>query len=184
MLTPASSIAIIGFSDRGRSLGAQLAAHGCLLRAYDSMLDAESTRELMQDHIEASGVDAKHTLAEALRGAKLVIATVDARHSAETARSAAALLVDGQIYLDLSGAPASIHRDNALLIEGSGAQHVVGQLHTTLSLTGRAAAGLAEALQSLGCFAHAVNTLPPAEPHVPGHYETIRPETPRRGELP
>ncbi len=182
MLTPASSIAIIGFSDSGRSLGAQLAAHGCALRAYDAMLDAESTRELMQDHIEASGLDASHTLAEALRGAKLVIATVDAKHSAQTARSAAALLVDGQIYLDLTCAPASIHRDNALLIEGSGAQHIVGQFHSTLSLTGRAASSLAAALQSLGCSAQAVDALPSA-PHVPGHYETVR-TAPRRGELP
>lgn len=183
MLTPASSIAIIGFSENGRSLGTQLAARGCLLRAYDPMLDGESTRELMQDHIEASGLDAKHTLAEALRGAKLVIATVDARDSAATARSAAALLVDGQIYLDLSGAAAAVHRDNALLIEGSGAQHVVGQLQTTLSLTGPAADSLAEALQTLGCSARAVVDLPPDLPLVPGHYETILP-APRRGELP
>jgi hypothetical protein len=183
MLTPASSIAIIGFSDNGRSLGAQLAARGCLLRAYDAMLDAESTRELMQDHIEASGLDAKHTLAAALRGAKLVIATVDAKDSAATARAAATLLVNGQIYLDLSGASAAVHQENALLITGSGAQHIVGQLQTTLSLTGPAASSLAEALQSLGCSARAVGDLPPAVPLVPGHYETI-PPAPRRGELP
>jgi hypothetical protein len=76
-----------------------------------------------------------------------------------------------------------VHHDNALPIEGSGAQHIVGQLQTTLSLTGRAASGLAEALQSLGCSARAVVDLPPPVPLVPGHYETI-PPAPRRGELP
>jgi 3-hydroxyisobutyrate dehydrogenase-like beta-hydroxyacid dehydrogenase len=160
LLTPASFIAVIGFGETGLRIATPLARRGVALRAHDLLLDASGTSQQMRARIEAAGVDPAGTLADALRGARLVIAAVGNGASRSLVQSAAPQLVSGQVYLDLSGAATDVHLGNATLIERSGAQYVAGDPGTPLLLAGIKAASLAEALETLGCPARAIANLP------------------------
>jgi hypothetical protein len=159
LLTPASAITILGCGDLGRRMALPLAQRGATVRAWDRQLES-GDGPLMHLGIEAAGVDPASTLADALHGARLVIAAVDAALSPELARSVAPLLAAGQVYLDLSGCADDIHQVNAALVERCGAHHVAGLLDESLLLAGKRAGSLAAALDTLGCPARAVASLP------------------------
>jgi hypothetical protein len=100
-LTPASSVAILGFGPRAAAFAALLAPRGCALRAWDPRL-ADPGDLTMRARIEAAGVDAIAELSTALRGARLVVLdTVPATPLL------AAQLQAGQRLLDLDRAPAA-----------------------------------------------------------------------------
>jgi predicted dinucleotide-binding enzyme len=173
MLTPASTIAIIGFGALGQHLTAQLSPRGCSLRVHDSRLDADATRADLQQRIQAAGADPATSIAAAVRGAKLVIAT----------EGSPALLTEGQIYLDFAADTGMQREQHARLVETHGAHHVAAVALPGLMLAGRKAQDLAAALTALGLNAQAVATLPPAataSPQVPATNLTPL----RRGELP
>lgn len=186
MLTPASTVAIIGFGTTGQRLAVQLSQRGCAVRASDRLLDAAATRAPMQARMQAAGVDPAYTLAAALRGARLVLASIGADSSASLARSIAPLLQQGQTYLELSGATAAVRAANATLVERSGARYVAGHAAQPLLLAGACARELAQALQALGCAATAIATQPqtafPDEALVESATTHLAPL--RRGELP
>lgn len=169
MLTPAATIAFVGFGDAQRQLVLPLARRGVTLRAFD----ATQARE----RIEAAGVDPVSTLAEAMRGARLVVGAADCGVSLQ---NVAPLLAAGQIYLDLAG-PAP--PDDIALLESRGAQYLAGRAGATVLLKGTRAETLAAALDSMGCPARAVTTLPDAGQQTAPLPDIL--STPlRRGELP
>jgi 3-hydroxyisobutyrate dehydrogenase-like beta-hydroxyacid dehydrogenase len=95
VITPSSNIALLGFGPLGRMLGRALAQRGCAVSAYDTVSATE---------IETAGIFAAPSLAEALRGAKLVIVTSGVQPTTDFMLAATALLVRGQVYLDLRSA--------------------------------------------------------------------------------
>jgi threonine dehydrogenase-like Zn-dependent dehydrogenase len=174
MLTPASTIAILGFGALGQRLTAQLSPRGCSLRVHDDRLDADATRADLQQCIEAAGADPAASVAAALHGAKLVIATTG---------SPAAQLQRGQIYLDFAADRDAQREQHARLVEVCGAHHVAAVATPGLQLCGHKALELATALQSLGLSARAVAMLPAATAVLQSP-AAIMPATLRRGELP
>jgi 3-hydroxyisobutyrate dehydrogenase-like beta-hydroxyacid dehydrogenase len=95
LITPSSNIALLGFGPLGQALGNALARRGCAVSAYDAVNATE---------IEAAGIYAAPSLAEALRGAKLVIVTPGVQPATDFMLAVTALLVRGQVYLDLRSA--------------------------------------------------------------------------------
>lgn len=193
MLTPASTIAIIGFGNTGSRITAQLAPRGCALRCYDRLLDAEATRALFHERIEAAGADPMYTLADALRGARLVIAAVGAPGSVDLMYAVTPLLSAGQTLLDLSAAAAAVRSARAALVARHRAQYVAGQPGEPMLLAGSKASELAAALDALGCTAIAISALPqapfpeypPARDELPRLHGDAQSRTPwPRGELP
>jgi 3-hydroxyisobutyrate dehydrogenase-like beta-hydroxyacid dehydrogenase len=164
MLSPSATICLIGFGEAGSILGADLARRGCALRSYDVLLDSPGSRALTLQRMQAAGVDAASTPAAAVQGAKLVISAVGAKAASDVARSAAALLQPGQIFLEINSLPAATRRGNAAVISGSGALYMEAavtqplrrlRLATPLLLAGARAAELAPALNALGFNASA-----------------------------
>jgi len=160
LLTPASSIAVIGFGEVGRRLALPLARRGAALRAHDRLLDASATMVQMRERMEAAGVDPANTVAEALRGARLVIAAVGGSASRELVQEVAPQLTSGQVLLNLSHIPTAEHLECAALVQRQGALYMAGLAGTPLLLAGFRADALADALETLGCPARAVAAVP------------------------
>ena len=167
MLPPSATFCCIGFGEAGGILGAAFAQQGCLVRAYDILLDADGARAAMLAKLGKAGVDPAFTLADALRGAKLVISAVTATAARDVVRDAAPLLQSGQIFLDINSISPDAKRANALQIEASGAAYVEAAvmapvppqgLRTPMLLGGPRAAELAAALGALGMNTTAVAT--------------------------
>ncbi|MDR2215945.1 MAG: DUF1932 domain-containing protein, partial [Nevskiaceae bacterium] len=158
MLTPAATIAFIGFGEAGGLLGQALARRGCAVRAYD-ILPAITAR------IKAAGADPARTLADCVRGAKLVISAVTATSAGEVAAQAATLMQPGQIFLDINSVSPESKRANAARVESVGADYVEAAvmapvpphgLAVPMLLGGARAAELSAGLNALGFSTRAV----------------------------
>jgi 3-hydroxyisobutyrate dehydrogenase-like beta-hydroxyacid dehydrogenase len=165
MLPPSATLCLIGFGEAGGILGADLARRGCALRSYDILLDAPATRDAMLARLASAGVDPAFSLADAVRGAKLIVCAVTADAARDVARDVAPLLQAGQIFLDLNSVSPDTKRGNAQLIEASGASYVEAavmapvppqRLQVPMLLGGARAAELAPALGLLGLNVTAV----------------------------
>jgi 3-hydroxyisobutyrate dehydrogenase-like beta-hydroxyacid dehydrogenase len=167
MITPSSAIAFIGFGEAGSILGEELARRGCSVRAYDILLDDAAGAARMRHRIELAGAEAAFTLAQALRGAKLVISAVTAASASQVARDSAALLAAGQVYMDINSVAPGGKRDAAQLIEARGAHYLEAavmapvppqRLAVPMLLGGGKAAELSTALNALGFATRAAST--------------------------
>lgn len=159
------SIALIGFGEVGTIFGRDLAAQGLSLSTYDILLDAPASRPAMLERARAAAVAPRDTLADAVRGADLVISAVTATSAADVARDAGPLLAPGQLFLDLNSVSPETKRGNARAVEAPGAAYVEAavmapvppqRLAVPMLLGGRRARALAEALRGFGMSATAV----------------------------
>lgn len=159
------SIALIGFGEVGTIFGRDLAAQGLSLSTYDILLDAPASRPAMLERARAAAVAPRDTLADAVRGADLVISAVTATSAADVARDAGPLLAPGQLFLDLNSVSPETKRGNARAVEAPGAAYVEAavmapvppqRLAVPMLLGGRRARALAEALMGFGMSATAV----------------------------
>jgi 3-hydroxyisobutyrate dehydrogenase-like beta-hydroxyacid dehydrogenase len=153
------SIALVGFGEVGTIFGADFVKQGVGVTTYDILLDAPASRAAMLDKAKRAGVQPCDTLAEAVRGADLVISAVTASSSHAVARDAAPSLVAGQTFLDVNSVSPEAKRGNARAVEASGADYVEAavmapvppqRLAVPMLLGGRRAAALAAALKVLG----------------------------------
>jgi 3-hydroxyisobutyrate dehydrogenase-like beta-hydroxyacid dehydrogenase len=165
MIVPGSTVGIIGFGEAGSILGSELAKRGCLVRSYDLLFDSAADRERMLQRCAKARVDAAASLAEVLRGAKLIVSAVTASAAQDVARAAGPLLGAGQIFLDLNSVSPDTKRANAALVEANGASYVEAavmapvppqRLAVPMLLGGPRAAALAPALNALGMSTRAV----------------------------
>lgn len=92
---------IIGFGESGRAVGAALAQRGHAVRAWDTLLADPARSEMMRARMAEALVDPAASLADAVKGAKLVICAVDAASVAVVKRTLTALLVPGQELMDV-----------------------------------------------------------------------------------
>jgi len=158
-------IALIGFGEVGTIFGRDLAQQGVALTTYDILLDAPVSRQMLLDRARGAAVRAVDTLADAVRGADLVISAVTASSARDVARDAAAWLSPGQRFLDVNSVSPETKRGNARAVEASGAAYVEAavmapvppqRLAVPMLLGGREARALAEALKAFGMNATAV----------------------------
>jgi 3-hydroxyisobutyrate dehydrogenase-like beta-hydroxyacid dehydrogenase len=166
MITPSASIAFIGFGEAGAILGEELARRGCAVRAWDILLADPQMYSRMRHRIELARAEAAASLADALRGAKLVISAVTATAAADVARDSAALLATGQIYFDINSVAPGTKRASAALIEAAGAHYIDAavmapvppqRLAAPMLLGGARAAELSPTLNALGFATRAVS---------------------------
>ncbi|HMA11686.1 MAG TPA: NAD(P)-binding domain-containing protein, partial [Steroidobacteraceae bacterium] len=166
MITPSASIALIGFGEAGSILGEELARRGCAVRAWDILLADPATQARMRHRIGLARADAAGSLAEALRGAKLVISAVTATSAADVARESAALLTAGQIFFDINSVSPGTKRANAALVQAVGAHYIDAavmapvppqRLAAPMLLGGARAEELSPALNTLGFATRAVS---------------------------
>lgn len=159
MITPSASIALIGFGEAGAILGEELARRGCGVRAWDILLADGAQQARMRHRIELARADAAGSLAQALRGAKLVISAVTANAAGEVARDSAAHLVAGQVYFDINSVSPAVKRANATCVEAVGAHYIDAavmapvppqRLAVPMLLGGGRAAELSPSLNALG----------------------------------
>lgn len=165
MFTPSATIGFIGFGEAGRLLGQALARRGCAVRAWDILLDDANASAAMRSRIEEAGADPAGSLAECLRGAKLVVSAVTASSAGEVASNAGALLQRGQVFLDINSVSPDSKRANAARVQASGADYVDAAvmapvpplgLSVPMLLGGARAAELSPALNALGFATRAV----------------------------
>jgi 3-hydroxyisobutyrate dehydrogenase-like beta-hydroxyacid dehydrogenase len=150
---------MVGFGEAGSILGAELAAAGRDVVAYDILLDTPASRGPMLEKARQARVLAADTLGAAVQDADLVISAVTASSSAEVAASASKVLRAGQIFLDINSCSPDTKRSNAEAVERSGADYVESavmapvppqRLKVPMLLGGSRAAEWVPALQALG----------------------------------
>lgn len=129
-------VAFIGFGEAGPAFATHLLAEGSFVVAYDILSDDPDEAPAQRRKTEALGAELGDSAAAAARGAELVISTVTADQTVAAARSAAAGLGPGQIYLDLNSTSPARKREAAALIEASGASFVEGVAMDTVPLYG------------------------------------------------
>jgi 3-hydroxyisobutyrate dehydrogenase-like beta-hydroxyacid dehydrogenase len=166
MITPSASISLIGFGEAGSILGEELARRGCSVRAWDILLADASLQSRMRHRIALARADATGSLAEALRGAKLVISAVTATAAAQVARDSAPLLSAGQIFFDINSVSPGVKRASAALMEAAGVHYIDAavmapvppqRLAVPMLLGGARAAELSPALNAMGFATRAVS---------------------------
>ncbi|WP_336778223.1 NAD(P)-dependent oxidoreductase [Pantoea sp. USHLN256] len=154
------NITFIGFGEAGGILAHDLQAQGNSVTVWDrKALEAENLPALRQK-AQHSGVRLANSLAEALQDAALVFSTVTASQALNVAQQAAALLHNGQHFLDLNSVAPHTKRVAAEVISASDASYVdvavmapvpPKRLATPLLIGGVQAAQVQPLLQQLGC---------------------------------
>ncbi len=156
---PLRRVAFVGFGEVGTIFGEDLVHRGLECSAYDVLLDAPASRLAMLERARTVGVTARDTLADAIKGADLVISAVTASSSRDVARDAAAWLAPGQYFLDVNSVSPETKRGNAQAVEASGATYVEAavmapvppqRLAVPMLLGGRRASALAALLGTTG----------------------------------
>ncbi|WP_426199591.1 DUF1932 domain-containing protein [Pseudomonas sp. DC3200b2] len=159
-------IALIGFGEAGGILGADLAAQGCTVAAYDRLVNMPANRDLLLAKAEQAQVRLALTAAEAAQGADWVISAVTAGSALEVAAEVAPLLRAGQVFIDINSVAPNTKRSACGLIEAGGAHYIDAavmapvppkRLKTPILLGGGQAAELAPRLLALGMNARVVS---------------------------
>ncbi|MGH8720583.1 MAG: NAD(P)-binding domain-containing protein, partial [Burkholderiales bacterium] len=109
-------VAFIGFGEVASAFSAALAARGAQVRAYD-----------VKARPPLAGV-ALRPLADALRGASLVLSTVTTSVALDAARQCAPHLAAGQTYVDLNATDPAAKLEVERVITPSGAAFVEGAI--------------------------------------------------------
>ena len=126
-----SRVALIGFGEVGRTLGADLLVRGATVSAYDILFArAESAPSKALAEIPAR--KATNAL-DAVEDAELVISAVTAASDVEAARAAAPGLKPGTFYLDLNSVSPGMKRACAGVIESAGGRYVEAAVMTPIA---------------------------------------------------
>jgi hypothetical protein len=124
MISPAATVCIIGFDEASATLIAALARQGvavrCHIPAAEATAPEAAAREDLRARILALGADWCFELADALRGAKLVISS-RAIHALESNNAINQPLQPGQLHFDIQSPQLlPLLRSLGLNIEDSG----------------------------------------------------------------
>lgn len=113
------NIAFIGFGEAGRAFADTLLPGGHSIAAYDRIDSTEMTEAMT-----ARGIRPAATPAEAIEGARWVIAAVTADQSLKAARAVLPDLVQGQVYIDINSVSPNRKRTTAAEVEAAGARYI------------------------------------------------------------
>ncbi|WP_188312054.1 DUF1932 domain-containing protein [Salinarimonas soli] len=112
-------IAFIGFGEVGQLFCEQLSQRpDVAVAAYDTLFDDAARGPALRDR---AGAFAAASVAEACRGARLVISAVTADQAVAAARAAAPALTANQTYIDLNSVSPATKAEVAAAIAGSDA---------------------------------------------------------------
>ena len=128
-------IAFVGFGEVASALSPALQKGGAAIGAYDTLLSAQGGAERLASRAGSTPVTFA-ALPDAIRGAKYVISTVTTSVARAAAQDCAALLAEGQVYLDLNATEPGLKNDIGGIVEASGARFVEGALLGAVGVTG------------------------------------------------
>jgi 3-hydroxyisobutyrate dehydrogenase-like beta-hydroxyacid dehydrogenase len=161
-------IALIGYGEVGGILAEDLRAAGHSVCAFDRKLsnanaNANDSGDAMRAHAAKFDVHLGSTVADALRGAELVISAVTASQAVPVAQACAFAMANGMglgaYVLDFNSASPRAKTRAAALVDAAGGRYVEGAVMTTLPpyrikvpllLGGPHASALFPVLQGLG----------------------------------
>ncbi len=160
-------IAIIGFGEVGTLLASGFRELGHAVAVYDILLDHPDTAATLEVKAREMGARAASDVADAARGARIVISAVTASSSTDVARLAGEALAGDQFFLDLNSVSPRTKRVNAEAVQQRGAHYVeaavmapilAAGMRTPMLLGGQAAAALRELLAPAGMQMNVVGT--------------------------
>ncbi|CAN5667248.1 DUF1932 domain-containing protein [soil metagenome] len=160
------TIAFIGYGEAGGLLAHGLAQRGLPVRVYDILFDVPDQRAAMLEKARLGKVRACKTLAEAVRGAHVVVSAVTATSAAQAAEDAGRMMTTGQVFLDINSVSPETKRGDCKLIEASGGDYVEAAvmapvppygIKVPMLLGGKRAEEVATLLSGLGMKAKAVS---------------------------
>lgn len=153
-------LGFIGLGEAGHSIAKGLKAAGLTdITAFDIKLDEPETAPLIRGRAEDAGVALMQGPAGVAAGSSIVIAAVTSADSLIAARSIAAHLGPGHIYVDINSTSPATKQEAEGIVEASGARYVdaavmdVVPRHShkvPMLLGGKGAADFAAAMQPFG----------------------------------
>lgn len=114
-----AAFVFIGFGEAGAAFAGAAPARG-----YDLATDDPATRSAKLDDFARAGVAACDTVAEALTDARAILSLVTADQALIAAQSAASLLENGALWLDMNSIAPDTKRAAADSIEAAGGRYV------------------------------------------------------------
>lgn len=184
MLTPASSIAILGYGEDCRRIAAALAPRGCAIRVFDARVDQTPAGRQLRAQIESLGVDVATGIGGALHAARLVLVDGDCPVIGIDQH-----LASGQMVLDLRRDPSPLQGANGFS-GWFGSVAADAREPRVLHIAGAEAQKLAAALTAIGLHSEATMTARPPDSNPagastsPARTGRTPPPVVRRGELP
>jgi 3-hydroxyisobutyrate dehydrogenase-like beta-hydroxyacid dehydrogenase len=157
---PFARFAFIGFGEAGGILGSALAAQSANVSMYDIRLEA------LREKAQSAHVRVADTLADAIKGAELIVSAVTAQADIEVAESVSRCVTSDQTYLDINSVSPATKRHAQSCIEAAGARYVEAAvmapvppygLAVPMLLGGAHAAATAERLNACGFKTRAVS---------------------------
>jgi 3-hydroxyisobutyrate dehydrogenase-like beta-hydroxyacid dehydrogenase len=122
-MSDAVRICLIGFGEVGRTLAADLRAHGVNdIRAWDVQFanpDSAQTRAARESRVEVAS-----SPASAVAEASLIISAVTAAQDTAAAQSVAAHLADGALFVDVNSVSPMVKQQTAAVIEAGRGHYV------------------------------------------------------------
>lgn len=154
-------IAFIGFGEAARAFTQTLRERGGLsFCAYDILLGSNAPKEQpLRDAAASLGVTLRDSAEAAVEDADWIVSAVTAADSLDAAKSVAAHLRQGQVFIDINSVSAGRKVESAALVEAGAAVYVdmavMAPVHprghkTPVLLAGPACAGLAGTFEQLG----------------------------------
>lgn len=133
-------IAFIGFGEAAQAFTTGWRTLGRVeITAFDIKTHDPATRAAKEADYDACGVSGTKSAEAAAEGADVIVSAVTAASAADAARSVAAVLKPGQLYLDINSAAPSRKREAADVVAKTGAQYVdvavMAPVHPTLHKT-------------------------------------------------
>ncbi len=154
-------VAMIGFGEVGTIFAKALVSRGVrTIATYDIIARDAGRAPAMRSRAQGDGVAFAATDAEALAGASLVVSAVTARATLDAARSAAASIERGAVFVDLNSASPRTKQQCAEAVDAAGGRYVEAAVMTSVPpygirvpmlLGGAHARAAAPLLEALGC---------------------------------
>jgi 3-hydroxyisobutyrate dehydrogenase-like beta-hydroxyacid dehydrogenase len=117
-----SRVGFIGVGEAGTAYAAGLREAGAEVRGYDACADDPAVAA----RAAAAGVPLASSLADLVDGCAVVINLTSAKVAVSSARAAAPLLAEGQLYADFNSASPEVMREAAEVVEAGGARFADG----------------------------------------------------------
>jgi 3-hydroxyisobutyrate dehydrogenase-like beta-hydroxyacid dehydrogenase len=118
-----SHVCLIGLGEVGRVFAEQLKAAGAArITAWDLLF--EDARSKPSRNAAETGVEARGSAAEAVKGAELVVSAVTAAQALAAARQAAPAIGKGAWFWDLNSASPGVKASAGTAVEAAGARYV------------------------------------------------------------
>jgi 3-hydroxyisobutyrate dehydrogenase-like beta-hydroxyacid dehydrogenase len=139
-------ISFVGFGEVAAAFSQTLREHGAEVAVYDINLTRCGGRAILEKRARAPGIEFR-PLADALRGADLVLSTVRPQTARAAARECSAHLRSGQCYVDFNSTSPAVKQEIASIVAPSGADFVEGAILGAVGATGAATAALTAGLK-------------------------------------